>query len=128
MQTIRTDVKASQFLSALSETGSVAESCRIADVARNSMYLWRKEDAEFARRWDSAVEFAGDLLEAEAFRRAHDGYEKPIYQGGVLVGTVREYSDTLMVVLLKGLKRERYGDKVEHSGKLTLESLVAGGE
>lgn len=116
METIRTPIKATQFLTALSECGSVTLACEIAGIARNSAYLWKRDDESFRKSWESAVEFAGDLLESEAFRRAHDGYDKPIYQGGQLVGTVREYSDTLMTFLLRGLKRERYGDKTELLG------------
>ena len=123
METIRTPIKATQFLTALSETGSVTLACEVAQIARNSAYLWRKADADFRAKWDEAAEFAGDLLEAEAFRRAHDGYDKPVFQAGQLVGTIREYSDTLTVFLLKGMKRSKYGDKLETTAKQDLEGM-----
>lgn len=58
------------------------------------------------------------MLEREAFRRAHTGTLKPIYQGGEKVGSVREYSDTLMIFLLKGARPQKYREnhKVEVSG------------
>ena len=53
-----------------------------------------------------------DAFQEEAHRRAVQGIEKPVYQGGRLVGTVREYSDTLLIFLLKGLRPERYKERV----------------
>ncbi len=62
---------------------------------------------------------AADLIEGEAFRRAVHGVEKPTgwYQGkpGAMV---REYSDVLAIFLLKGLRPERYKDRVEMRGAL----------
>ena len=57
----------------------------------------------------------GDVLEDEAVRRAKEGVEEPVYQGGKLVGHVQKYSDTLLIFLLKGAKPQKYGDKVRHT-------------
>jgi hypothetical protein len=57
-----------------------------------------------------------DQLEQEARRRAHDGVRKPVYQGGKRVGYIQEYSDTLLIFLLKGLRPEKYRERFEHSG------------
>jgi hypothetical protein len=54
------------------------------------------------------MEAGVDRLEDEAHRRAARGVEKPVYQGGVMVGTITEYSDTLMTVMLKGKRPSRY--------------------
>ncbi len=48
----------------------------------------------------------------EAVRRAVEGTEKPVYQQGRLVGHVQEYSDTLLIFLLKGRRPEKYGEKL----------------
>ena len=55
-----------------------------------------------------------------ARRRAAEGTLKPVYQGGKLVGEIREFSDTLLIFLLKGKRPEVYREnvKVEHSGKI----------
>ena len=68
---------------------------------------------DFAKDWKSAL--AGrNMLEDEAIRRAKDGVrEKPVYQGGKLVGHVQEYSDTLLIFLLKGARPEKYRDRVQ---------------
>lgn len=62
------------------------------------------------------MEEGTDLLEDEAQRRARDGTQKPIYQGGKKVGIVNEYSDTLLIFLLKARRRGKFGDKVQHGG------------
>ena len=53
------------------------------------------------------------VLEPEAIRRAVEGVEKPVYQGGELVGYVREYSDTLLIFLLKGGKPHKYRENIK---------------
>jgi hypothetical protein len=41
------------------------------------------------------------VLEEEAVRRAYHGTERPIFQKGVQVGSVKEFSDSLLMFLLK---------------------------
>lgn len=122
-RTVRTPPKkgkdwASSFLAALAATGNVSGSARSAGVGRRTAYDRRAVDESFAAAWGEAMETACDTLEAEARRRAHDGVRKPVYQGGKKVGEIREYSDTLLIFLLKGRRREVFGDRVkqEHSG------------
>jgi hypothetical protein len=68
----------------LTQGSSVTKSCQYAGIARQTAYDWRYADEEFAKQWDDAVEQGTDRLEDEAFRRAHDGVQKPIvYQGQV---------------------------------------------
>lgn len=97
-------------IAALSECGNVQESCNAAGVSRQVFYDWVK-DPDFAEQVASARESAADRLEQEARRRAHDGTEKPVYQGGRRVGTIREYSDTLLIFLLKGCRPEKYRER-----------------
>ncbi len=52
-----------------------------------------------------AKEEVADLLEAEAWRRAVEGVEKPVgWYKGKPGGYVREYSDTLLIFPLRGLR------------------------
>lgn len=53
---------------------------------------------------------AENVLEPEAYRRAIQGVEKPIYYRGEEVGTVTEYSDSLLIRLLQGAMPEVYRD------------------
>ena len=66
-----------------------------------------------------AQEVAADLLESEAFKRAAFGVRKPAgWYKGKPGGYVREYSDILAIFLLKGLRPEKYRDRVEVRGAL----------
>jgi hypothetical protein len=58
-----------------------------------------------------------DQLEEEARRRAVDGVLKPVFQRGRQVGRIREYSDVLLVTLLKGKRPDTYRERFEHTGK-----------
>lgn len=118
-RTKRTPKNAREFLDALKETCNVTEACRISKLGRQTVYEWKAEDEQFKKDWKDALEIGGDTLEDEAVRRARDGVTKPVYQGKELVGHIQEYSDTLLIFLLKGAKPKKYGDKVQQeiSGK-----------
>ena len=123
-RTIRTPALEAAFLGALAETCNITEACRTVDVARSAVYQWRQEDAAFAARWKMALDIGAESLEDEAVRRARDGYDKPVFQGGQFVGVVREYSDTLMVFLLKGARPKKYRENVHvRSETISLDKL-----
>jgi hypothetical protein len=111
-----TPEKKAAFLTALMETCSVAKACIAVDINRTTAYRWRDDDAPFAAAWEVAKDLGADVLEDEAVRRAHDGIPKPIYHMGACIDTVQEYSDTLLIFLLKGARPAKYKDRVEHSG------------
>ncbi|HQU34802.1 MAG TPA: hypothetical protein PLB88_10830 [Thermoanaerobaculaceae bacterium] len=96
------------FLTALGKSGNVAVSCKKAKVNRDTAYAHRNRSAPFRAEWDEALETAIDGWEDEARRRAVTGCLKPVFQGGVQVGKVREFSDTLLMFLLRGKRPEIY--------------------
>src|SRR5262245_9183157 len=126
------------YLAALRISGVVLKAAEAANVHRRTVYRHRDADSDFAAAWDEAVADAADRLEAEAVRRAKDGWEEPvIYQGepmGVWVDaegkrvaegtpgarfeplTVRKYSDTLLIFLLKGAKPGKFRERHELTG------------
>lgn len=106
------------FLEAFRLSGNVSAAARAADVDRTTPYGWAAADPDFKAAWEVAEQEAIDRLEAEAWRRAHDGVEEPVYQGGSLVGHKRVYSDQLMVLLLKAHRPDKYRERqsIEHSG------------
>lgn len=106
-----TPKKRLRFLEHLKNTANVTLSARLVGVSRRTVYNHRAADPGFASAWDTAVDEAIDLLEAEARRRAVDGTDRPVYQGGELVGYVRGYSDTLLIFLLKGHRPEKYRER-----------------
>lgn len=96
------------FLRAFEACASVSEACRKSKLPRRTVYDWFKSNKAFKKRYDEAAILALGVLEDEATRRAVNGLEKPVFQGGKLVGRVREYSDTLLIVLLKARAPLKY--------------------
>jgi hypothetical protein len=100
------------FLSALRRSPNVSAAARAAGVTRQAVYLYRESDPDFARAWDDALAESTDHLVGEAYRRAFEGTDEPVFYKGEECGTVRKYSDTLTCFLLKAHRRDVYGDKV----------------
>lgn len=118
MRAQRTPLKESKFLEALRESASVTKACEIAAIGRRTAYQWRAATPEFAQQWDETLADAIEDLEAEARRRAIRGIEKGVWHQGQLVGTELQYSDTMLIFLLKAAKPDKYRDRasVEHTG------------
>lgn len=110
--------KKKAFLAAYAEAGNITRAAELAGVDRTSHYKWLN-DPEYAEAFKAADEQAGDRLEQEARRRAVEGTQKPVFHQGKQCGVVNEYSDTLLIFLLKGARPEKYKDRVqqEHTGK-----------
>ena len=91
---------------------------KAAKIDRASHYYWLREDADYAKRFEQAKEQIAQQLEDEAIRRAYEGVEKPITVAGERE-VIREYSDTLLIFLLKGARPEKYRERAsfEHTGK-----------
>lgn len=97
-----------RFLAALARTGIVKYACDETGIDRSTAYRAKLTDGDFSDSWNEAVEIATEALEIEARRRAHDGVEKPIFYQGAQCGSVREYSDTLLIFTLKALNPAKY--------------------
>ena len=114
------------FLAALAEGLSVTAATGRANYVRSVVYVRRAKDQDFAAAWDAALEAGTDALEDEARRRAHDGVEEPVHYKGEVCGTIRRYSDLLLIFLLKARRPDKYRERtsVDHSGTVTLDMLV----
>lgn len=108
------------FLAALRKAPHITAAAKAAGWNRSWAYRLRERDSEFAAAWDDALEEALDLCEEELHRRAFKGTLKPVFQGGEQVGSIREYSDTLAIFLMKAHRPEKYREnvKLEHSGSI----------
>jgi hypothetical protein len=107
------------FLAAYRETGNVRLACTAAQIGRSSHYRWHAEDHDYEVAFEQAKKDAVDVLEAEARRRAVEGWEEPVgWYKGQPGGTVRRYSDTLLIFLLKGAAPQKYRERMEVSGAL----------
>lgn len=126
-RTTRTPEKDAAFLDTLRDGASISAACLAAGYGRASAYEWREQDQTFKAAWDDAAEEGTDRMEDEAYRRAVRGTTKPVYQGKERVGEVQEYSDTLMIFMLKARRREKFSDKhvVAHEGKIEIDADAA---
>ncbi len=99
--------------------GGVTRACEVAGVSRVTYQKWREHDERFDQDCNRAIVEAVDRLEEEARRRAFDGVvrEKGIYYKGTAIGKeiITEYSDTLLLALLKAHKPEKYKERLEVS-------------
>ena len=107
------------FLAVYGEMGVIRRACKVAGVGRTTPYDWMEANPEYRRAFENAQEDAADNLEAEVYRRAVTGVEKPVgWYKGVAGGKVREYSDLLLMFRLKALRPEQYRERVDVKGML----------
>src|SRR5574340_1637618 len=113
----RTNLLKGRFLEQFVKCCVVGKAARLAGVSRSQVYKWLETDSRFAAGYEDARREVVEMLETEAVRRAVEGVKKPVgfYQGRSIT-TVKEYSDTLLIVLLKAHAPEKYHEKHEISG------------
>ena len=99
------------FLLALEEYGNISEAAKKAKLSRGTLYRKYQSDKAFADEWDKSLAIGIEALEDEAKRRSYKGYEEPVYYKGKRCGKIRKFSDTLLIVLLKAHKPEKYQER-----------------
>jgi hypothetical protein len=122
------------FLKSFALCGSITRAAKAAGVDRSQHYEWLKSREGYREEFAEAMSQAAAVLEDEAVERATKGvYEPCVWQGQFVFPTksvidkktgeerkitgkipfgVWKKSDTLLMFLLKGLKPERYRDRV----------------
>jgi hypothetical protein len=80
-------------------------------------------DESVRTRIATAQQIGWASLEGEAYRRAVEGVEVPIYQQGELVGHRTEYSDSLLSLMLKA-RVPGYKPDTDHTSALTVNVAV----
>lgn len=98
------------FLEEYANHANVMLAAKAAGIHRSTVYVWLENDEDFSFAYTQAKEDARDVLRAEIYRRAKEGWEEPVYQMGSYAGNVRKYSDTLLIFHSKALMPE-YRDK-----------------
>lgn len=108
------------FLAALSECGNLSRAAQLSECDRSTHQVWMKNDPEYPPLVEQAMAIASERLETEARRRAVEGVEEPVYGSGgqgvgtVQVGTIRKYSDVLLIFLMKGAMPRKYRENIRH--------------
>src|SRR5262249_15488215 len=96
------------FLTAIAEGAHVRLAAARAKVHFTLPYKRRRTDDAFRAAWDEATELGTAALEREAVRRAYHGVEEPVHYKGVQCGSVTEYSDALLIFLLRARNQAKY--------------------
>lgn len=114
------------FLRSLAEYGNVTKAAKMAKLDRCTLYRKRRESAEFSAVWDEAEAMGAASLEDEGRRRGYEGWLEPVFHKGAKCGSIRKYSDTLLIVLLKAHHPEKYQErkKTEFSGSFNADVQV----
>lgn len=113
-----------KFLARFAEFGVVAEACRFAGISRTSVYDALKKNEAFKALYDDAEKDAADVLERECYRRAVEGTQVLKFHNGEPIKDPRDptgkkfyvehqYSDQLLLSLLKARKPATFGDKLD---------------
>jgi hypothetical protein len=100
------------FLAAFVETGGVVRASELSGVSWKAHYGWKRDDPRYLEEFERAIEVTADRAEAELYRRAVDGYNKPISYKGVIEDWYTEYSDTCLIFMLKGMRPAKYRDNL----------------
>jgi hypothetical protein len=113
------------FLAAFRQTGMITAACAVAGVGRSTAYRRRHADEGFALALSDAEEEVTERIEREAFRRAVEGVERPVSIAGERE-VIREYSDTLLLALLRARKPEVWSERhrLEHAGRVEHEHAM----
>jgi hypothetical protein len=123
--------KKAAFLAAYTHTCSITKAAEAAQMDRGTHYFWLASDPGYKARFEATKETAVETLEDEAVRRAYHGVERPMTVAGKRE-LVKEYSDTLLIFLLKAARPGKYRDNynVHVEGALAvgiLEQAIARG-
>ncbi len=115
-----------RFLACFAMCGRINEAAHWAKIHRNSHYGWMQEDPEYPARFKQAESEAARMLEDEAVRRAHHGIRKAIRYKGRIVAYDIEYSDTILLALLRANNPDKFTErqKREHSGTVAHVTLA----
>jgi hypothetical protein len=120
--------KMQRFLAAYTRCARINQAAETARVAKQSHYNWLEESEEYRQAFRRTHAMIGDLAEDACVERAIFGVEKPVLYQGKHVRLngrplyEREYSDQLLITLLRRLKPQEYRERtaIEVSGSLNL--------
>ncbi|MGL5422693.1 MAG: hypothetical protein ACRDAJ_06935 [Serratia fonticola] len=103
-----TPERAMAFCTALAASGHIGRACQATKLSRASVKAWRSRYEDFDKAVEYALELGTEMLEDEAVRRAQLGVDEPVFYKDAVVGSVRKYSDNLLMFLLSARRPEKY--------------------
>lgn len=104
------------LLEALRCVPILTRASRMVGIGRHRVMQVMREDPAFRQAVEDAKIEGIETAERAAFKRAVKGVEKGVWHNGVRVGSERIYSDSLLLAILKGYKKETYSERTELTG------------
>lgn len=100
------------FLHEFARLPNRTEALATAKLAPEELAKRLRDDSDFSRAFLDACELGYDVLEDAAVHRAVKGWDEPVFdmRRGIEIGSVRRYSDTLLLALLKANRKKFRGD------------------
>jgi hypothetical protein len=96
------------FLAAYRETFSVRAAAQAAGIAETRHHHWLQQDAGYRQAFASVHSEVADNLQDQVLERAVEGWVEPVFYRGRQCGTIRHYSDRLLMLMLKAWTPEKY--------------------
>jgi hypothetical protein len=104
------------LLEALRSVPILTRASRMVGISRHRVMQVMREDPAFKLAVDEAKVEGIENAEKAAFKRAVKGVTKGVWHNGKRVGEERVYSDSLLLAILKGYKKETYAERTELTG------------
>lgn len=89
------------FLRNFKLCGQLQRSAQECGISPTTVRKHIRDDPDFKDAYDEAYGDFKEAIESEIMRRAIMGWEEPVYQQGILAGTVRKYDSRLLELLAK---------------------------
>lgn len=112
--------------------GTKFQAAKATNIARSTVEEWLRNDPQFAKEFADADAVVTEVLESAAMARAVNGSSHLILHNGQIVREPstakdkdgkpipgnplikREYSDLLLMFMLKARDRDKYSDRMKH--------------
>ena len=107
-------VRQRRFIDAFIDYPSITKAAEATKVDRSLHYKWLEQDDWYKEEFEKIQSRIGDLLESEAYRRAVEGYEEITYEDGKEKKRYKKFSDSLLALLLKANKPDKYAERHEN--------------
>jgi hypothetical protein len=95
-------------LAAYRKTFSVRATAKRPGIAETRHHHWLQQDAAYRQAFASVQSEVVDNLRDQVLELAVEGWVEPVFYRGRQCGTIRHYSDRLLMLLLKAWKPEKY--------------------
>lgn len=102
-----------KFLAAFEECGSLIRASRWAKISRQNHWKWMHEDPLYPAAFAEAERRSVWSLKDEAVRRAREGLRRAKWHKGKIVGYETEFSDTLLIQMLKARAPEEFRERID---------------